>query len=142
MSVVRVYLPVNAAGVRELGQRGRLDPPPPAFAVTPRLERAGAGADIEELEYAALLAAAASALAARGPAPVRRAVAAADVSPAAVAEPLDPLTVALAQVRITEPLLRRQIVSFHVDEHPGGSSDEDLMWYDATELATVADLLD
>ena len=138
--VVRIYLPVDAAHLRELHEQARIAEPPPAFAVTPRLARAAAGADTEELEYAAMLAAAAHAAAQRGLVRVRRVVAAADLPAAVVAEPIDPLEVPLAQVRVLEPVLRRQVASFQVDELPGGSSDDDLMWYDATELDTVRDL--
>lgn len=140
--IVRVYLPLDAAAVAQLRDRGVLAAASPAFAVTPRLARAAGAAQTEELEYAALLAAAAHAGQARGLARVRRVVAAADVAAAAVAEPLDPLEAPLAAVRLLEPLLRRQVASFHVDELPGGTADEDLMWYDATELETVLDQLE
>jgi hypothetical protein len=134
--VVRVYLPVDARQLRELHEQARITGPSPAFAVTPRLARAAAGADTEELEYAA----AAHAAAQRGLARVRRVVIAADLPAAVVVEPIDPLAVPLARVRVLEPLLRRQVAAFQVDELPGGSCDDDLMWYDATELDTVREL--
>ncbi len=138
--VVRVYLPFHGSELIELAETGALPAPRVAFAVTPRLERAAPGADIDELEYAALLAAAAEAADRRGLALTRRVVGAADLPVAAVSEPEHPLDVPLAQVRLVEPVLRRQLVSFHIDDLPGGLSDPDLMWYDATELRAVIGL--
>ena len=135
--VVRVYLPLDGTELRRLADCGVLGAPLVAFAVTARLQRAAPEADLEEAEYAALLAAAAEAADRRGLALTRRVVGAADLPWAAVAEPQAPLEVALAQVRVVEPVLRRHLVSFHLDELPGGLSDPDLMWYDATELEAV-----
>src|SRR3982750_405538 len=59
---VRVYLPATTTVLRTLVDEGRLPGPHTAFAVTPQLRLfyavSEAEADLEELEYAALLAAA------------------------------------------------------------------------------------
>ena len=84
---MRVYVPLTVPGLLELQSRGRLSPAPmAAHAVTPALRRAWEGADDEELEYAALMAAAYDSLVligARGADP-RRIVVAADVADADV----------------------------------------------------------
>ncbi len=138
--VRRVYLPLTPGLVAQLIREQALAAPLAGFAVTPRLQQAAAGNNTEELEYAALLAAAASCAELRGVRRWRRVVAAADVPPRAVAEPGDLLEGPLSQIRLVEPVLCRHVVSFHVDEHPSGSSDVDLLWFDATELSTVAAL--
>jgi hypothetical protein len=79
---VRVYVPLTVPGLLELQNRGRLARAPiPAHAVTPTLREAWAGADDEELEYAALMAAAYDSLVliAETDAEPRRIVVAADV---------------------------------------------------------------
>jgi len=134
----RVYLPLELAALTRLARGETLDPPVIVWTVTPGLRGALPGADLDELEYAALVAAAAAAGVARGTRPVRRVVAAADVPVAALGGPApgggtaDP-----AAVSLRAALQLRQIVSFQVDEHPGGVDDVDLMWWDATELTQV-----
>ena len=63
---MRVYLPATTTTLRTLVDDGRLTGPLTAFAVTPGLRAfyalSDAGADEEELEYAALLAAARASL--------------------------------------------------------------------------------
>ena len=86
---MRVYLPLTVAGLGELHRSGRAAPAPlRAHAVTPGLRSAfGEPADDEELEYAALMAAAYDsllAIAASSGEP-RRVVVAADVDDADVA---------------------------------------------------------
>ena len=79
MSQTRLYLPLDAKGVRRLAADRELRPAPlRAFAVTDRVERALPEGDEEEWEYAALTDAAAAASAAAGPAH-KRVIAAADV---------------------------------------------------------------
>ncbi len=138
--VRRVYLPLTPGLVAQLDREGALVTPMVGFAVTPRLEQAAAGDDTEELEYAALLTAATYCAEQRGVGRWRRVIAAADLPPSSVAEPGDLLEAPLSQIRVVEPVLRRHVVSFHVDERPSGRSDVDLMWFDATELAMVAEL--
>jgi hypothetical protein len=111
---VRVYLPLTLTGLAQLHATGVLAPAPlAAHAVTPRLRREWEGSDDEELEYAALMAAAfdsLAALAAQGAAP-RRVVVAADVPDADVVVGDDETAV---EVSTEVPLARCQAV--HVDE--------------------------
>ena len=137
MSQTRIYLPLDAKGVRRLAADREVGPAPlPAFAVTDRVERARPDGDEEEWEYAALTDAAAAAGAVVGPAH-KRVVAAADVDP-------DWVTVegeADSAVRVAEPVPLRRVVAFHVDENAGDEGTSDLLWYDATELDEVLRLL-
>lgn len=111
---MRVYLPLTVRGLTELHRTGRIAPAPlAAQAVTPALRRDWADADDEELEYAALMAAAFDSLtriAELGDAP-RRVVVAADVDDADV-ELTDDLTAVV--VRADVPLARCS--SVHVDD--------------------------
>src|SRR5579875_1972996 len=85
---MRVYLPSTLARLAEVLSSGAVGPAPLlGFAVTPALREAYASGDEEELEYAALLAAARHSLRLLGQdpgAPRRRVVLAADVPDAQV----------------------------------------------------------
>lgn len=119
---MRVYLPATTTVLRTLVEEGRLTGPHTAFAVTPQLRSfyavSDAGADDEELEYAALLAAARASLrlldldpfAAR-----RRVVLAADVPDAAVSV-LDDPDVDRGAVRVDADLRTADVASAHVDD--------------------------
>jgi hypothetical protein len=111
---VRVYLPLTLTGLADLHAAGQLGPAPlAAHAVTERLRRDWDGGDDEELEYAALMAAAFDslvALEASGAAP-RRVVVAAEVDDADVTVGDDETAV---QVGVVVPLGRCQAV--HVDD--------------------------
>jgi hypothetical protein len=131
---VRVYLPVGAAEVAAWLAGAALAPPREAYAVTPALRATHPGADLEELEYAALVQAAAAAGRERGQRPLRRAIAAVDVASAAVQVDGSPD----GRVRLTAPLARRDLAAVHVDELAGGDDDADLLWFDATELELVS----
>jgi hypothetical protein len=170
---VRVYLPATTNVLRTLVDDGRLAGPLTAFAVTPGLREfyalSDAGADEEELEYAALLAAARASLrlvdvdpsAAR-----RRVVLAADVPDAAVTEVEDP-DADRGAVRLAGEVVLRDVVSAHVDgaeaeddvraavgvvlEADLGSEDaqfvvdqaegHELAWYATQEIGTLLELL-
>jgi hypothetical protein len=111
---VRVYLPLTLTGLAELHATGSLGPAPlAAHAVTDRLRRDWSGGDDEELEYAALMAAAFDSLVAidAAGAPPRRVVVAADVEDADVRVGEDETAV---QVAAGVPLARCQAV--HVDD--------------------------
>jgi hypothetical protein len=139
MPLTRVYLPVTPEDLETLASGGALGPVPlPAHAVTPALGRPGLTTDEEELEHLAWLAAADEAAAgvAEG---VRRVVAAADVEVESVRHPSVPEPP--SRVELTEPLRRRDVVSFHVDEEPGAIEPTDLLWYDVTELDDVSALV-
>ncbi|MGY1632367.1 DUF6912 family protein [Geodermatophilus sp. SYSU D01186] len=170
---MRVYLPATTSVLRTLVDDGRLAGPHTAFAVTPRLREfyavSDAGADVEELEYAALLGAARASLRLLDidPAAVRRRVVlAADVPDAAVTEMEDPDTEPGA-VRVTADVALRDVASAHIDgadaeddvraavnvvlEADLGSEDaqfvvdqaegHELAWYASQEIGTVLELL-
>jgi hypothetical protein len=168
-----VYLPATTNVLRTLVDEGRLTGPLTAFAVTPGLREfyalSDAGADEEELEYAALLAAARASLrlvdvdpsAAR-----RRVVLAADVRDSAVSEVEDPHADRGA-VRISGDVALAAVASAHVDgaeaeddvraavgvvlEADLGSEDaqfvvdqaegHELAWYATQEIGTLLELL-
>jgi hypothetical protein len=170
---VRVYLPATTNVLRTLVDEGRLTGPLTAFAVTPGLRDfyalSDAGADEEELEYAALLAAARASLrlidvdpsAAR-----RRVVLAADVPGSAVTEVEDP-DADRGAVRISGDVALAAVASAHVDgaeaeddvraavgivlEADLGSEDaqfvvdqaegHELAWYATQEIGTLLELL-
>ena len=170
---MRVYLPATTNVLRTLVDEGRLTGPLTAFAVTPGLREfyalSDAGADEEELEYAALLAAARASLrlvdvdpsAAR-----RRVVLAAEVPDSAVAEIEDP-DADRGAVRITGDIALAGVASAHVDgaeaeddvraavdvvlEADLGSEDaqfvvdqaegHELAWYATQEIGTLLELL-
>ena len=58
----------------------------------------------------------------------------ADVEPALVEEVADG---GATQIEVDAPVPLRRIVSFHVDEVPGGVDDADLLWFDVTEVEEV-----
>jgi hypothetical protein len=168
-----VYLPATTNVLRTLVDDGRLAGPLTAFAVTPGLREfyalSDAGADEEELEYAALLAAARASLrlvdvdpsAAR-----RRVVLAAGVPDVAVTEVEDP-DADRGAVRIAGEVALSDVASAHVDgaeaeddvraavgvvlEADLGSEDaqfvvdqaegHELAWYATQEIGTLLELL-
>jgi hypothetical protein len=168
-----VYLPATTSVLRTLVDEGRLAAPLTGFAVTDSLRafyaRSDATADVEELEYAALLSAARASLrlldldpfAAR-----RRVVLAADVDDGAVT-PVDDPDVDHGAVRIADDVPLRQVVSAHVDDAAAeddvraavgvvleadlGSEDaqftvdqaegHELAWYATQEIGPLLDLL-
>jgi len=113
---VRVYVPLTVHGLTSLHHAGRIAPAPlAAHAVTPAMRAAMADADEDELEYAALMAAAYDSLVliAGAGAEARRVVVAADVDDAAVAIAGGD-DVSLVQVASEIPLARCSAV--HVDD--------------------------
>jgi hypothetical protein len=170
---VRVYLPATTTVLRTLVDEGRLAGPHTAFAVTDVLRQhytvSDAEADAEELEYAALLAAARASLRLLDVdplAPRRRAVVAADVADEAVAA-LDEPHIEAGAVRVTADIGLRDVASVHVDgadaeddvraavnvvlEADLGSDDaqfvvdqaegHELAWYATQEIGPLLDLL-
>lgn len=119
---MRVYLPATTTILRSLVEEGRLAGPQTAFAVTPDLRRfyarSDADADTEELEYAALLAAARASLrlldldpfAAR-----RRVVVSADVPDGAVT-PVDDPDADAGAVRVAADVSVADVASAHMDD--------------------------
>lgn len=137
MTQTRIYVPLDAAGLRTLARDGRLGAPPvTACAVTAAVERAFPGADLEELEYAALCDAVDLAGALRAGPGDRRVVAAADVEEAWVGAHSGERSDIPSLVHVSHPVELAQVVSLHVDEDGAGGDDE-LLWYDVTELSQV-----
>jgi hypothetical protein len=130
---VRVYLPATTTLLRTLVDDGRLPGPHTAFAVTAQLRQfyavSEAEADLEELEYAALLTAARGSLRLLDVDPTaarRRVVLAADVPDAAVevrdAPDVDP-DAERGTVRVTADIAIRDVASAHID---GGEAENDV----------------
>ena len=118
---MRVYLPATTTLLRQLVEEGRLAGPHTAFAATPGLRQfysqSEAEADTEELEYAALLAAARASLRMLDLDPTaarRRVVVAADVPDEAVT-PIEDDTERGA-VRVTADVATREVASAHIDD--------------------------
>jgi hypothetical protein len=140
MSLTRIYVPLTPSMVRALADTREIAPAPiPAHAVTQRLERARPTADEEEREYAALSEAAEAAGALSAGSVVRRVVVAADVDSTWVDPRRGEGSDVLSTVDVTQPVPLRLVASFHVDEVPGQDDDE-LLWYDVTELPEVVRL--
>ena len=142
--MTRIYIPLNASRLRALSAQGALEPAPfLAHAVTPAVKASDPTGRQDEWEYAALNDAAQTCGALLTAGESRRVVAAADVSSDLVdpAEPGDSDVDSDAEsvVSILEAVALRAIASFHVDGDAG--QDEDLLWYDVTELPVVLALL-
>ena len=170
---MRVYLPATMSVLRSLVDEGRLTGPHTAFAVTPQLREffalSDAEADVEELEYAALLTAARASLRLLDIdplAPRRRVVLAADVPDGAVA-PMDDPHVERGAVRVNADVRLQDVASAHIDgeeaeedvraavnvvlEADLGSDDaqfvvdqaegHELAWYASQEIGAVLELL-
>ncbi|NEK85346.1 hypothetical protein GCU60_06155 [Blastococcus saxobsidens] len=119
---MRVYLPATTTVLRTLVDEGRLPAPQTVFAVTPQLREyyavSDADADTEELEYAALLAAARASLRLLDLDPMavrRRAVLAADVPDTAVT-PMDDPHVDPGAARLEQEVTLADIASAHLDD--------------------------
>ncbi len=170
---MRVYLPATTTVLTRLVDEGSLTGPHTAFAVTDGLRRfyaaSDAEADTEELEYAALLAAARASLRLLDVDPMaarRRAVVAADVPDAAVTAMEDP-HVEPGAVRVEADIRIQSVASAHLDEVDAeddvraavavvleadlGSEDSqfvvdqaeghELAWYATQEIGPLLDLL-
>jgi hypothetical protein len=170
---VRIYLPATTTVLRTLVDEGVLRGPHTAFAVTPQLRRfyavSDAEADLEELEYAALLAAARGSLRLLDVDPFaarRRVVIAADVPDPAV-QALDDEEIDAGAVRVTADVRLSDVASAHIDgaeaeadvaaavavvlEADLGSDDaqfvvdqaegHELGWYATQEIGPVLELL-
>ena len=126
---MRVYLPGTTTALRSLVDDGELPGPLTAFAVTDQLRRfyavSDGGADVEELEYAALLAAARASLRLLDVDPFaarRRVVLAADVPDASV-RPIDDDEEERGAVRVEATVRTADVASAHVD---GAEAEDDV----------------
>ena len=139
-TMTRIYIPLNASGLRSLSTRGALEGAPfPAHAVTEAIRADAPSATQDEWEYAALNDAAQTSGALLTAGESRRIVAAADVSSDLVgsAEPGD--SDVDSAVSISDSVALKRIASLHVDGD--ASQDDDLLWYDVTELPVVLALV-
>ena len=125
---MRVYLPSTLPSLAAALAAGEIGPAPlTGYAVTPVLREWYVGGDLEELEYAAMLAAARASLrllALDPEAPLRRVVLAVELPEEAVSyEPGDAALTAeqaRALVRIADPVPTKKIASGHVDDMIAG----------------------
>jgi hypothetical protein len=162
---VRVYLPATLPMLASLKERGELDPPSEAHAVTPELREWYAEGDEEELEYVAFTRAAQGALRLlrhEPAAPRRRVVVSVDVPPHGIRRRgeqelgsslvwvLDAVPLgAVAAVHVDGPGAEFDIAQAAdvVDEAAAGdpdaqftvdgAEDHELAWYDPTELGQL-----
>ena len=140
MTQTRIYVPLNATGVRRLAADREIGGDVVrAFAVTDRVERSLPAGDEEEWEYAALTEAVEAATLTLPSISEKRVVAAADVDPSWISG--NGAGSSLAAVEVSRPVPLARVVSFHVDETAGDDGMADLLWYDATELNEVLRLL-
>jgi NTE family protein len=140
-TLTRIYIPLNADGLRSLSTDGVVQGAPfPAHAVTQSVQASAPTSPQDEWEYTALNDAAQTSGALLTPGESRRIVAAADVSSDCVgsAEPGD--SDVESAVSISEQVPLKRIASIHVDGDES-NDDDDLLWYDVTELPVVLDLL-
>jgi hypothetical protein len=138
MTLTRIYIPLNASGLRSIGADGVLGGAPfLAHAVTEAVRAAAPTAGQDEWEYTALNAAAQSSVSLLAPGESRRLVAAADVTPALVG-PAPGDSAAESAVSISDSVALKRIASFHMDDSASdGSEDDELLWYDVTELPVI-----
>lgn len=136
MTQTRIYVPMDMAMLRRLAQRKEIGSAPvPAHAVTERLKRSLPNTGEEEQEYAALRDAVAAASELAGPGN-RRVVVAADVDSDGVRAAVEHSSQPLSRVEVGDVVPLRRVVSLHVDD-VAGKDDEELLWYDVTELGEV-----
>ncbi len=142
MTLVRIYLPLTVAQLRELADTRAVAGSLPGFAVTESVRRSDPSAGQEEWEYAALQDAAAHALDQGGPV----IVAAADIDLASV----DDRAAAGSAVLVAGPLRLPRVGAFHVGDDVTGSahaadldpdSEVELSWYDTSELEHLVSLV-
>ncbi|MGE9806886.1 DUF6912 family protein [Janibacter sp. G1551] len=134
MTTTRIYLPLALADLERLRADRSLTGPLNVHAVTPALAAGLPGTDEEEREYVALCDAVEAATGLRARVGDRRVVAAADVVAGVVvpAEGDQPAS----RMSLPAGLELGRIASFHIDE-VAGADDDELLWYDATELDAV-----
>lgn len=133
-SATRVYVPMTYALLAELVSAGRIAGPRAAHAVTPSLRAAWPEADEEELEYAALCAAAGSSWAMRGAGSTRRFVLAADVALEASSSAKEGEVATSVQVG---DVSLRNLAAVHVDLQDVTDLDDDLAWFAPQELVNL-----
>jgi len=148
MTLTRIYIPLNASGLRRLAVDGALGEAPfLAHAVTEALRAAAPTAGQDEWEYAALKDAAQSSGSVLADGESRRIVAAADVTPDLVGPAAPDGSTVDSAVLISGPVALKRIASFLVgDDTASGDPlddvlDDELLWYDVTELPVILEFL-
>lgn len=132
----RGYLALGEQGLQSLAAAGRIEPDAVRVAgVTDTVRAAFPGDDEEEREYDALLIAA-EMLAADHPGE-RVVIAAADLEPSGFEEVSAGGAYDGYEVRLTEPVPLQRVVALHAAE-PGAGADDELLWYDVSELGRLA----
>jgi NTE family protein len=139
-TMTRIYIPLSASGLRDLSSHGAVEGAPfTAHAVTRALQASAPAAAQDDLEYTALNDAAQTSAAMLTAREGRRIVAAADVASDSVGSAEAADSYVESAVSISGSVALKRIASFHVDgDDP---DDDDLLWYDVTELPVVLDLL-
>lgn len=129
MAYARVFVPASLAGLTELARTGTL-PAGTGYTATARLAAALPDLDEEELDYQAMCDAVEAAGRPRGG---RRIVVACDVPALALTDADDD-----SGTLVTMPagIEHTRLAALFVDD-PGAGDDEELSWYDVTELADV-----
>jgi hypothetical protein len=151
--LTRIYIPLNASGLRSLeADRAVTGAPFLAHAVTDAVRASAPTAGEDGWEYSAMSDAALRSASLLTPGESRRMVAAADVAPELVGSPAphESLTsgdfvgsdgfIDDSAVLILDSVALNRIASFHVDAD-GASEDDELLWYDVTELPVILALL-
>ncbi len=141
MTLTRIYIPLNASGLRRLGIDGALaEAPFLAHAVTEAVRVGAPTAGQDEWEYTALNDAAQRSASLLTSGESRRIVAAADVTSDLVGSAAPADSSLESAVSISDSVALKRIASFHVDDDDAGEDDE-LLWYDVTELPVILALL-
>lgn len=141
MTLTRIYIPLNASGLRSLdADRAVAGAPFLAFAVTDEVRIAAPTAGQDAWEYVALSDAALCSAALLASGETRRVVAAADVAPELVGSAAPGDDIDASAVSILDSVALKRIASFHVDDDDA-SEDDELLWYDVTELPVILALL-
>ena len=143
MTLIRIYIPLTAAGLRSLdADRVVAGAPFVAHAVTDAVRASAPTAGQDGWEYSALSDAALRSAVLLTTGESHRIVAAADVTPETVAAaapgdaPDSGDFIDDSAVLILDSVALNRIASFHVDAD-GASEDDDLLWYDVTELSVI-----
>lgn len=139
--MTRIYIPLNASGLRSLdADRAVAGAPLLAHAVTEAVRSSAPTAGQDAWEYTALSDAALTSAGRLTSGERRRIVAAADVPPELVGSAAPADAIDESAVSISESVALNRIASFHVDD-ADASEDDELLWYDVTELPAILALL-
>ena len=146
MTLIRIYIPLNASGLRSLHADGVVTGAPfVSHAVTDAVRASAPLAGEDGWEYSALSDAVLRSAGLLAPGEKRRIVAAADVEselvgPAAPGDFQDGDFMDESAVVIGGSVALNRIASVHVDAD-NAAEDDELLWYDVTELPVVLALL-